>query len=366
MFGAKAGPGGKISGLNRWTGLKKGLFSVRSFRKQKMTLQIKLKSICIAAAYYVLLFQHQPASVKTFNMFKCEKIEDTYFLRPDFRLTCFPLNGYHAFALVIMIIFVFGFPAGTFYTLYHKRNHLADPVTMAQIGFLYFPYRPHAYWWETKNIMHKMLLTAGLVLLYQSAIVQCSLAFAISVMSHAMHSSFKPYKQSLHNKIEHVCLFAISIAFVGNLAYQCTANSKDGEQASKGIVKWFITFIFATAVLMALIGGIIGAKRSYKDYNAVMSNKRAERKKKEEERLKAKKKKKAAPKPAYRKNIYDKELIVGGVRRLSKFMPTHLKNNQKHAKFLGMKKSSEVKKTGISGLMASAKSQTARLEVAAV
>jgi hypothetical protein len=143
MFGAKAGAGGKISGLNRWTGLKKGLFSVRSFRKQKMTAQIRLKAICIAAAYYVLLFQHQPASVKTFNMFKCQKIEDTYFLRPDFRLTCFPLNGYHAFAGAIMAVFVFGFPAGTFYALYKKRNHLADPITMAQIGFLYFPYRPH-------------------------------------------------------------------------------------------------------------------------------------------------------------------------------------------------------------------------------
>ena len=104
MFGAKAGAGGKISGLNRWTGLKKGLFSVRSFRKQKMTAQIRLKAICIAAAYYVLLFQHQPASVKTFNMFKCQKIEDTYFLRPDFRLTCFPLNGYHAFAGAIMAV----------------------------------------------------------------------------------------------------------------------------------------------------------------------------------------------------------------------------------------------------------------------
>ena len=143
MFGAKAGPGGKISGLNRWTGLKKGLFSVRSFRKQKMTAQIRLKAICIAAAYYVLLFQHQPASVKTFNMFKCQKIEDTYFLRPDFRLTCFPLNGYHAFAIGVMVILVFGFPAATFYVLYKKRNHLADPITMAQIGFLYFPYRPH-------------------------------------------------------------------------------------------------------------------------------------------------------------------------------------------------------------------------------
>jgi hypothetical protein len=365
MFGAKAGPGGKISGLNRWTGLKKGLFSVRSFRKQKMTAQIRLKAICIAAAYYVLLFQHQPASVKTFNMFKCQKIEDTYFLRPDFRLTCFPLNGYHAFAGVIMAVFVFGFPAGTFYALYKKRNHLADPITMAQIGFLYFPYRPHAYWWETKNIMHKMLLTAGLVLLYQSAIVQCALAFAISVMSHAIHSSFKPYKQSLHNKIEHVCLFAISIAFVGNLAYQCTANSKDGEAKSKGIVKWFITFIFASAVLMALIGGLIGAKRSYKDYNAIMSGKRAEKKKKEEERLKRKRNAKKAPKPSYRKNAFEKDLVVGGVRRLSKFMPTHMKNNKKHAKFLGLHKPNVGKKTGMAGLLASTKKKT-KVQVASV
>jgi hypothetical protein len=213
--------------------------------------------------------------------------------------------------------------------------------------------------------MHKMLLTAGLVLLYQSAIVQCALAFAISVMSHAFHSRFKPYKQSLHNKIEHVCLFAISIAFVGNLAYQCTANSKDGEAKSKGIVKWFITFIFATAVLMALIGGIIGAKRSYKDYNAIMSGKRAEKKRKEEERLKKKRTAKKAPKPSYRKNVFDKDLVVGGVRRLSKFMPTHLKNNKKHAKFLGLDKPNVGKKTGMAGLLASSKKKT-KVQVASV
>ena len=213
--------------------------------------------------------------------------------------------------------------------------------------------------------MHKMLLTAGLVLLYQSAIVQCALAFAISVMSHAIHSSFKPYKQSLHNKIEHVCLFAISIAFVGNLAYQCTANSKDGEAKSKGIVKWFITFIFASAVLMALIGGLIGAKRSYKDYNAIMSGKRAEKKKKEEERLKRKRNAKKAPKPSYRKNAFEKDLVVGGVRRLSKFMPTHMKNNKKHAKFLGLHKPNVGKKTGMAGLLASTKKKT-KVQVASV
>lgn len=152
---------------------------------------------------------------------------------------------------------------------------------------------------------------------------------------------------------------------MGNLAYQCTANSKDGEAQSKGIVKWFITFMFATAVLMALIGGLIGAKRSYKDYNAIMSGRRADKKRKEEERLKIKKNANKAPKPAYRKNAYDRELTVGGVRRLSKFMPTHLKNNKKHAKFLGMHGHNVGSKTGIAGLMAGKKKKS-KVQVASV
>ncbi len=77
--------------------------------------------------------------LKTFNMFKCEVIEGTYFLRPDFRLTCFPLNGYHAFAVVMMIVYVFGFPAAVFYVLYKRRKMLADPIVIAELGKFALP-----------------------------------------------------------------------------------------------------------------------------------------------------------------------------------------------------------------------------------
>ena len=82
-LGLLGGKGG-LSGLNRWTGLKKGLFSVRTFRKEKMTKVVRLKSACMSAAFYVLLFQHQPVSVKTFSMFKCQTIEDEEYLYTNF------------------------------------------------------------------------------------------------------------------------------------------------------------------------------------------------------------------------------------------------------------------------------------------
>ena len=249
---------------------------------------VRLRATVLMAAYYVLLFQHQPSSVKTFNMFKCMKIEGTLWLRPDLRLTCFPFGPYHFFAMTVMAVYTFGFPAGTLYALYQRRNMLADPIVVAQYGFLYSPYRPHAYWWEAQIIMHKMALTAGLVLLYQSAIVQCSMAFAIAVMSWAMHSSYKPFKSGRLNMLQHWCLFATAIAFVGNLAYQCTANSTT-ESTSKGIVKWFITFMFAGAIIRVLVGGVQETLSAWKNYEDIMLGKRQEKKLEAEKKARDKK-----------------------------------------------------------------------------
>ena len=343
MFSGKPGLAGKITGKNRWTGLKKGLFSVRSFRKSKMTAMVRLKATCLMAAYYVLLFQHQPSAVKTFNMFKCIKIEGTLWLRPDLRLTCFPFSWPHYIAMFIMIFFVFGFPAVTVYVLYKRRNNLADPIVSAQYGFLYTPYRPHAYWWEAQLITHKIALTAGLVLLYQSAIVQCSAAFSISIMSWAMHSSFKPFKSSRLNMLQHWCLFATSIAFVGNLAYQCVANSTDGEASSKGIVKWFITFMFAGAIIRVLTGGIQETMSAWKNYEDIMLGKRQEKKLEAEKKAKERKAKKNAGKvkkitAGKKKGGVVAVLPVGGARRITKAMPTQRKRIKQNAKYLGVHK----------------------------
>merc|ERR1712072_398891 len=257
--------------------------------------------------------------------------------------TCFPFNGYHIFAMLIMAFYVFGFPSVTLYLLYKRRNMLADPIVSAQYGFLYTPYRPHAYWWEAQLITHKIALTAGLVLLYQSAIVQCSAAFSISIMSWAMHSSFKPFKSSRLNMLQHWCLFATSIAFVGNLSYQCVANSTDGEASSKGIVKWFITFMFTGAIIRVLTGGLQETMSAWKNYEDIMLGKRQEKKLEAEKKAKERKAKKNAGKvkkitAGKKKGGVVAVLPVGGARRITKAMPTQRKRIKQNAKYLGVHK----------------------------
>merc|ERR1712134_11231 len=80
--------GGKITGLNRWANVRKGFRAVSMFRSQKLSAKVTLQSRAIAVAFQWFMFQHQPTSVKTFNMVKCEYLDGTYMLRQDYRRIC--------------------------------------------------------------------------------------------------------------------------------------------------------------------------------------------------------------------------------------------------------------------------------------
>merc|ERR1712166_1498054 len=151
-----------------------------------------------------------------------------------------------------------------------------------------------------------------------------------------MHSSFKPFKSSRLNMLQHWCLFATSIAFVGNLAYQCVANSTDGEASSKGIVKWFITFMFAGAIIRVLTGGIQETMSAWKNYEDIMLGKRQEKKLEAEKKAKERKAKKITA--GKKKGGVVAVLPVGGARRITKAMPTQRKRIKQNAKYLGVHK----------------------------
>ena len=58
------------------------------FRSQKMTKKVALQAMCIAIGAQWFMFQHQPTSVKSFNMVKCEYVDGVNMLRQDYRRTC--------------------------------------------------------------------------------------------------------------------------------------------------------------------------------------------------------------------------------------------------------------------------------------
>merc|ERR1711871_1880987 len=78
----------------------------------------------------------------------------------------------------------------------------------------------------------------------------------------------------LLNKIQHCCLFATSIAFVGNLAFQCAVNNKLAQDNfEEMVIRDLLVYTFVGAIFLAWIGTCIAVSRSIKKYNITMAEK---------------------------------------------------------------------------------------------
>jgi len=305
---------GKVTGLNRWANVRKGFRAVSMFRSQKLNAKVTLQSKCMAVAFMWFMFQHQPTSIKTFNMVKCEFVDGMLMLRQDYRRTCtgaeyFP---YFYFAMAVIGVYIIGLPTAIAIYLMKNRRNLADPVIRSKVGFLYVNYRPTSFLWEVQILAHKCLLTGALVVLYQLAIVQCTLAFVIAIMSHSMHALYSPFRIPLLNKIQHCCLFATSIAFVGNLAFQCAVNNKLAEDNfEEMVIRDLLVYTFVGAIFLAFIGTCIAVSRSIKKYNITMAEKAKEEKLKREAKRKKELKEKGQLGMAHSK-VYGTDEKSGG------------------------------------------------------
>ncbi len=148
----------------------------------------------------VLFIAYPSVSVKIFRLFRCIPVEGKYWLVADMRLQCFTgrWTAFAAYGAVMVVLYVVGLPALTTALLWKHRRTLFGPgsdATMKRFGFLYDrcgvggsvpfctcvvdvridhqllfrdhdrSYGPNAWWWETEELVRKLLLTAVAVLL---------------------------------------------------------------------------------------------------------------------------------------------------------------------------------------------------------
>ena len=117
----------------------------------------------------VLFIAYPSVSVKIFRLFNCVNVGGAHYLTEDMRLLCYSRVwwAYAIYGLVMIVLYVVGLPAATLYLLYVRRRALFGPGSednLRRYGFLYDAYGPVAWFWETEELVRKLLLTAVAVL----------------------------------------------------------------------------------------------------------------------------------------------------------------------------------------------------------
>ena len=103
----------------------------------------------------------------------------SFYLADDMRLLCYTNQwwGYAIYGGIMAVVYVLGLPLATLIILYRHRRTLYGPnskATLHRFGFLYDAYGPSAWFWETEELVRKLLLTAVAVLMDPSNPMQVS------------------------------------------------------------------------------------------------------------------------------------------------------------------------------------------------
>ena len=148
--------------------------------KKKKKHHVDVKSLKFQLLFIFLLYPG--VGQRVFQVFDCQNISGRFFLRADYSVECF--QGEHFYALIVAFIclgvYVIGIPLGFFLYLRKNRKHLAKPTFAEKFGGLYIAYTASAYWFETFEMIKKIILVGGIVLVDPGSTSQILLGFLVA------------------------------------------------------------------------------------------------------------------------------------------------------------------------------------------
>jgi len=199
---------------------------------------------------FLMYFIHPGITADIFKLYRCEWIYDKYYLAEDLQIVCF--EGTHLYMAIAgaagFVLYVVGIPAAMFWLVYKHRDNLDDEQTQGRYGFLYTQYDAAGGKWDFEFliIMHKIVITATVVLLRSESSTQVYIAFAISQMFVLYSIHRKPFLDSTEGFM-HVCS---NLTISATLFVAILLQHQEAQKELAGGVDGYDTYAFG----MLLVG----------------------------------------------------------------------------------------------------------------
>jgi hypothetical protein len=168
---------------------------------------------------------------RVFRLFKCFKIEDVWYLTSDYNIKCWEgeWNGYAVAAGFCMVIYVFGLPAGQCYILYKYRHNLhkhtcKDPKIQRRVekefGSIYSDYKEETFYFEVVDLLRRLMLSGGLILMGSESVGQIFLAIIICAIWLCLLIYLRPYKSNWDNIVAITLAAHLLLTIISGMAFK--------------------------------------------------------------------------------------------------------------------------------------------------
>jgi hypothetical protein len=168
--------------------------------------------------------------------FGCHNVEGRFYLRADYRVTCYDDNWWLAasYAILWVVLFVLGFPLFVLQQLVRNHKHAKDGDSFF-LAFLFSDYRTDdslvVACWEAEEMLRKLVMSCVGSFWVEKSPMAIATALLLSLVALFLHTHFRPYNSSSSNALQAYCLMVLSTLYFCGLLLKAEAvevNSSAG------------------------------------------------------------------------------------------------------------------------------------------
>ena len=209
-------------------------------------------------------------ATRIFRLYKCRKIQDTWYLTADYSVKCQQgeWNGYAGGGVVFIILYVIGIPGIQLYLLVRNRKHLhlhdemshEDKVKQRLVekeyGSIYNNYTEECYYYDILDLFRRLLLTGGLIMMGEESIAQIFLGIIISFAWVSLLFYKRPYKAAWDNVVAIILSAHLLLTLVSGMAlklYDVTPGQDEYQIAGFDFMLIFVSVLCVVLGLLSIV-----------------------------------------------------------------------------------------------------------------
>ena len=252
-------------------------YTAESARTQSFTLIL-----------FIAFTLYTGVSTRIFRLFKCQKIEETWYLTADYTVKCRTeeWNVYAAIAGVCITVYVIGLPALQLYILLKNRVNLhrescENPQTQRRLekefGSIYSHYKPHAFYFDVVDLLRRLVLTGGLIMMGEESVAQLFLGVVVCIVWLCLLIYKMPYSAMWDNLIAIVLALHLVLTLVAGMAIKLYAAEDDQNEYQQVGFDVVLTIVTVICVCLSIGSTIIGTPCVQQWYKAWQEKEEARR-----------------------------------------------------------------------------------------
>jgi hypothetical protein len=172
-------------------------------------------------------------STTIFRVFKCKEIGGEWFLEANYQVECFSGTwwNYAVFAGAGVVVYIVGIPAVLFYLLWRERAYLSEEgcaksemprhaLAKRRLGAIYGAYKRESYYFDLVDMLRRLLLTGGLIVLGERSNSQILLGALVCTCWLCVLLARRPYEAQWDNALSSMLAFQLLVIILTGMAME--------------------------------------------------------------------------------------------------------------------------------------------------